>query len=1002
MSRAERAIAPIHRLPDEAIERLLVTGERRDELVAMLGDEAYRELSRLARRAAATRPRARRPVYVLPGLLGSRIGTHGRLIDDVLWVDIVEIAAGHLVRLALPRGAKLEALGVILLNALKLKLSLQVAGFNAKFHAFDWRLGIDALARVLVERLREERVTDAQLVGHSMGGLVARAALALAEGRVSRVVQIGAPNFGSFAPVLALRGVYPTVRKLAALDLKHSAEDYARVIFRTLPSLHELLPSPLRAPEVDLFDVASWPDDDLRPDAAMLTTGHAAQLRWPRTDPRCLHIVGVRQETVTGVRRKRDSFEFVVTREGDGTVPLSMAVLPGSQAWYVPEKHGGLPNNGRVISAVVDLLRTGSTQRLPKQLRAPKRGARPPSRSISEAALRRVAPHKVRWQDLSPDARRRLLEPVVSPEFHGEVATEALRDGASEQAPQPRTLEIRLSRRSIVDTDAHAIVLGVIRNVDPSGASAAIDAKLGGAVRELTLRRMFAGQLGQVFVLPSARTGLRADFVLFVGLGTFDTLDKDALSFAADNAARTLARAHVDDFATVPIGAGSGIPIGRAFTAQLDGWIAGLQASGGAWNLRRVTICELDARKYRSLRAAAHAYARAHDGQVALRIVDDTPPVRRTKRRRAAAATRSDPAYLLVTAIEQGRDAVDYRTSLLTAGAKASVLSGQRSVARHELDALLEPLSEAAPEPRSLAALGERLTRLLVAPSVREGLADVSSRALVVVHDREASRVPWELLHDGAGFPALGHGLNRRYASETLTPARWRATERSGEPRRVLIVADPTGDLPSAHEEGAALQALLAGAGIEVRMLVGAQATRSRILRALAGEPLDALHFAGHAYFVSSNPAHGGLICAGDEVLRGSDLDGHGDLPALVFFNACEAARVRRGKPAGRRAQSDGRSRAQPGVRSGPVSVAEAFLAGGVANFIGTHWPVGDRAAQAFALGLYEALLHDEPIGRAMLRARRLLRDRDSADWADYVHYGNPAFLMLASRSDQD
>jgi hypothetical protein len=154
---------------------------------------------------------------------------------------------------------------------------------------------------------------------------------------------------------------------------------------------------------------------------------------------------------------------------------------------------------------------------------------------------------------------------------------------------------------------------------------------------------------------------------------------------------------------------------------------------------------------------------------------------------------------------------------------------------------------------------------------------------------------------------------------------------------------------------------------------------------------------------VSSNPAHGGLICADDEVLRGSDLDGQGELPALVFFNACEAARVRRRKPGERRAPPAARQRgSRPRVRSGPVSVAEAFLAGGVANFIGTHWPVGDRAAQSFAIALYDALLHEEPLGTAVLGARRLLRSQGSADWADYVHYGNPAFLLFASRSAQD
>ncbi len=81
-----------------------------------------------------------------------------------------------------------------------------------------------------------------------MGGLVARLALGRQRTeRITRVVQLGAPNHGSFAPVLALRGVYPTVRKLAAIDRRHTAEDLARIVFRTLPALHELLPDPALA-----------------------------------------------------------------------------------------------------------------------------------------------------------------------------------------------------------------------------------------------------------------------------------------------------------------------------------------------------------------------------------------------------------------------------------------------------------------------------------------------------------------------------------------------------------------------------------------------------------------------------------------------------------------------------------------------------------------------------------------------------------------------------------
>ena len=206
------------------------------------------------------------------------------------------------------------------------------------------------------------------LVGHSMGGLVARVALAESPGRIRRIVQIGAPNGGSYAPVLALRGVYPTVRKLAALDQRHSAEDLARIVFRTLPALHELLPLP-RGSSPDLYDATSWPADALRPDPKLLAAALAARSGWPPGDGRCLQVIGIGQETVTGLRRVGGQFEFEISEDGDGTVPHVLAELAGARSWFVSEAHGGLPNNGRVISAVVDLLRTGGTERLPGRAR---------------------------------------------------------------------------------------------------------------------------------------------------------------------------------------------------------------------------------------------------------------------------------------------------------------------------------------------------------------------------------------------------------------------------------------------------------------------------------------------------------------------------------------------------------------------------------------------------------------------------------------------------------
>jgi len=994
---AGRASLPVHRLHDDEVERLLASGERRAELKALFGATGYRELSALARRAAATRTRGAPRVYVLPGLMGSRIGTRGVLLDDVLWIDLLEIAAGHLTRLALPRGARLTALGAMLLNTLKLKLSLRIAGFDARLHPYDWRMSVGDLAAELGRRIEDDGGSKVMLVGHSMGGVVARAALAArGQERIARVVQLGAPNAGSFAPVLALRGVYPTVRKLAALDQRHDAEDLARIVFRTLPALHELLPDPHLAPEPNLFHAGSWPDDALRPDPHMLAAAAAARTAWPLDDVRCLHVIGVRQETVTRAIANGVDFDYVVTPDGDGTVPLSLALLPGQSAWYVAEKHGGLPNNGRVIAATVDLLRTGTTSRLPAMAR---RARQPTSRTVSEGTLRRIAPHKVRWQSLSLDARRRLLEPVVSPEFHGVVAADELALPTGRAAPsgaspvRKRVIELRLARGSIVEANARALVLGVFRNVDPAGAAAAVDRSLGGAIREFTLRRMFSGHLGQVFVMPAARSPLLAELVLFAGLGDFDEFGTEPQSFVAENIVRTFARTRVEDFATVVLGAGSGVPVALAVEHQLRGFLAGLRHADPEQVVRRITLCEIDARKYEALRRATQRLAAQLAGDDFEMVVDETalpsagaparPPRQRLGRARLAPP---DPAYLLVSLRERSRNEFESRCSLLTAGAKAAVLSGTLVLAKKDLLRQLEPIESGTLGARDMVRFGTSLARLLLAASVREGMEAMANRPLVLVHDREASRVPWEAIRIGNVHPALEGGASRRYEAETLTVARWREDRAPGDRLNVLLVANPTEDLPGAAAEASALRRLLGEGHTTLEVLEGRDATRARILGALSSGDYDVLHFAGHGFFDAAEPGRSGLICAAEEVLRGADLDGLGNLPALVFFNACEAARVRRISRRSRTQRLFGPRRSS--------SLAEAFLAGGVANFIGTHWPVGDEAALQFSTGLYQSLLDGARLGDAVLAARQRVFASGSIDWADYVHYGSPAFQL--------
>ena len=246
--------------------------------------------------------------------------------------------------------------------------------------------------------------------------------------------------------------------------------------------------------------------------------------------------------------------------------------------------------------------------------------------------------------------------------------------------PRRRVIEIRLSNGSLVDANASALMLGVFRNVDPSGAAAAIDARLDGAVREFTLRRMLSGRLGETFVLPCARSPLLAEFVLFAGLGDFPDFGAESHAFAAENAVRTLLRARAQDFATVLFGTGSGVPVAAALERQLRGYFAALRDADGDRVIRRITLCEIDPRRYAAIRRALpRVLARLAGADLEI-VVDEAAPappagspvgglrrrplprprwhrppqparVPRTQRRTERAG---DPAYLLVSLSRTG------------------------------------------------------------------------------------------------------------------------------------------------------------------------------------------------------------------------------------------------------------------------------------------------------------------------------------------------------------
>ena len=441
--------------PSEQIERSLARGSHRRELLAFFGRRDYellRALALEAERNAPRQPRARirggasrgtrrvraRPtIYLLPGMLGSQLGWP-RTPDeppDLLWLDPADVIRGRLSSMRWRRRDRcddavgdgraaagfsadysvdaLRPLGVIPYIYLALKLRLAAFGFDVVAHDYDWRCDLSLLARALARRLEADAAKQIVLVGHSMGGLLACAALkecsqAVAR-RVVRVIGIGTPFAGAIGAAQVLRATYPVLLRLAALDPRHGPETLSAT-FRNFASLYQMLPA--AAPGVpDLFDPASWPRRGPRPRSALLAAARGYRQTLAPADERFVSIVGTGQRTATGIELHAGQFRYEISSAGDGTVPAAHATLPGASNYSLRCEHSELPRHARVAAAIAELLLQGHT----RQLRSGVNARKGRCAYVTDVTLQRVLGAKLDWHALSAAARRCYLNALNAP-----------------------------------------------------------------------------------------------------------------------------------------------------------------------------------------------------------------------------------------------------------------------------------------------------------------------------------------------------------------------------------------------------------------------------------------------------------------------------------------------------------------------------------------------------------------------------------------------------------
>ena len=176
-------------------------------------------------------------------------------------------------------------------------------------------------------------------------------------------------------------------------------------------------------------------------------------------------------------------------------------------------------------------------------------------------------------------------------------------------------------------------------------------------------------------------------------------------------------------------------------------------------------------------------------------------------------------------------------------------------------------------------------------------------------------------------MPALQHG---RLVStqQALVERQERRPEQS---LKMLIVADPQGDLPAAAREGTTIQADLAGEAERLRVDLRQRRVGTASIKSALGQ-YDVLHYAGHADYDLQEPAQSGWRLA-DGKLTAQDvmqLGAAAPVPALVFCNACQSG------------QTQAWTLSQEAEQA-IYGLANAFLLAGAQHYLGSFWEIPDQ-----------------------------------------------------------
>jgi hypothetical protein len=868
------------------------------------------------------------------------------------------------------------------------------AGRNFFAFPYDWRRDNRVAARRLKEQTgrwlwewrRESPDAKLILVGHSMGGLVARYFLECLDGwrDTRRLVTFGTPYRGSVNALnFLVHGVRKRLGPIPVMDLSR--------LLRSFPSVYQLLPiypcfDPGDGRLIRVSEAVGLPyvdperaraADAFHREIEQAVTAHLDDEEYRRGRYTFHPIVGTFQATLLSARRSGEDVEVLGTfpgfaPDGDGTVPRVSATpieFPHEEgAMFAAERHGSLQHNDGVLVQLAGLLSGQDTSHV---------------RAGTDAGLElddAFGPGEpVAFRFRAADPMASLTAVVTAADSGAEVARLEL--GAAGEwrsgelaPPAPGTYRLTLAGEGVEPVTDTFVVVGV---QEPTATGPRRNSRLGVRGDDLTI----IGSVPSGEAAPTATEErlLQGRFPERVRLGEEVSL---LVRLGLQPGARLEARLRQ---LVVPE---SGLDV---VLLLIDS--PGFTLRSPERQVVRVTPrqdsnwagFELQAARegVHTLQVEAFAGGTGLGGLAVQASVDPTAQTGlSTERSSPAQIARADPGEVSLL-LSYDPDRQVYRYRLVDSGgyysdeAATNRLLQPPGEAIEQLVAQLNVVArgqapwDAEATLKWLKGQGIMLWNSFIPEALQREFWQRRDRITQMTIVSQGDPVPWEQL-----YPFAPGGQDPGFLIDQFPVARRRYGPRPPgrlEPAAADLVLSGDGSLAAAPAEIAALEGLLRGRGLAPRHI----GDLPSLLQTFDRGDVGLLHFSCHNAFARSAP-NASRILLGDQPFEPVFLEAYAGRFAapLVFLNAC---------------RTDGRAPLYTTVEGWAAS----FLRAGAGAFISSLWEVTDTSASTYAQQFYRAALDGHTLGESARRARGAIRDNPGdPTWLAYALYGDPAATM--------